>query len=391
VHSAAGGSDGLTRTEAAQIAYLDHAATTPMCAEAVAAMLPFLVEHYGNPSGGHAVARSALRALDQAREELARLLGASPGQLVFTSGGTEADNLAVFGVADAPVQGSVVCSAVEHPAVLEACRAAGGRTIAVDSRGVIDLDALAGALDESVRLVSVMLVNNETGVRQPLGDVVSLVREHAPMALVHTDAVQAFAWLDLVEATAEADLVSLSAHKFGGPKGVGVLVARDRVSGLKPILHGGPQERERRAGTQNLPGIVAMAAAAKATACDRVGANVLVNELATRLVEGIVGSLEGVYEAVRREDRIDAICNLGVEGIEAEELIVVLDELGVCASAGSACASGAIDPSHVLLAMGLRPQEAKRHVRLSLGHATTAADIDAALLAFPKAVERLRA
>jgi len=383
----------LTGTEAAQIAYLDHAATTPMCAEAVAAMLPFLAEHYGNPSGHHAVARAALRALDEAREELARLFGGSPGQLVFTSGGTEADNLAVFGVAaaaGAPAPGSVLCSAVEHPAVLEACRAAGGRTIAVDSRGVVDLDALAASLDESVRLVSVMLVNNETGVRQPLGAVVSLVHELAPMALVHTDAVQAFAWVDLAEAAADADLVSVSAHKFGGPKGVGVLVARDRVPGLRPILHGGPQERERRAGTQNLPGIVAMAAAAKATARDREGANARVSELAVRLVEGIVGSVDGVHEAVGRGDRIDAICNLGVEGVESEELLVVLDELGVCASAGSACASGAIEPSHVLLAMGMTPEEAKRHLRLSLGHATTAADIEAVLLAFPKAVERLR-
>lgn len=384
----------MTRTEAAPIAYLDHAATTPMCPEAVAAMLPFMAEHYGNPSGGHSVARSALRALDEAREELAALFGASPGQLVFTSGGTEADNLAVLGVAaaggGAPVPGSVLCSAVEHPAVLEACRAAGGRTIAVDTRGLVDLDALAAGLDESVRLVSVMLVNNETGARQPLEAVVSMVRERAPRALVHTDAVQAFAWADLAEATAAVDLVSVSAHKFAGPKGVGVLVARDRVGQLTPILHGGPQERERRAGTQNLPGIVAMAAAAKATERDRAGANIRVSELATRLVGGIVGSLAGVHEAVRRDDRIDAICNLGIEGVEAEELLVVLDELGVCASAGSACASGAIEPSHVLLAMGLSPEQAKRHVRLSLGHATTAADIDAALLAFPKAVERLR-
>lgn len=389
------GPDGLTASRVERIAYLDHAATTPMCAEAVAAMLPYLAEHYGNPSGGHAVARSALRALDEAREELARLLGAGPGGLVFTSGGTEADNLAVFGVLAGPdgacVRGSVLCSAVEHPAVLEACRAAGGRTIGVDGHGQIDLDALAEALDETVRLVSVMLVNNETGVRQPLDAVVALVHDLAPQALVHTDAVQAFSWIDLAEATAGADLVSLSAHKFGGPKGVGALLARDRASRLRPILHGGPQERERRAGTQNVPGIVAMAAAAKASARDREVAGVRVRDLATRLVEGLRGSLGGVHEAVRREDRIDAICNLGVEGVEAEELLVVLDELGVCASAGSACASGAIDPSHVLVAMGLTPQEAKHHVRLSLGHATTAADIDAALLAFPKAVERLRA
>jgi len=387
--AATGDPDRLTGTRGERIAYLDHAATTPMCAEAVAAMLPFLADHYGNPSGGHSVARFAQRALDEAREELARLLGASPGEIVFTSGGTEADNLAVAGFATGA--GTVVCSAVEHPAVLETCRTVGGRTVGVDRRGVIDLDALSGALDEKVRLVSVMLVNNETGVRQPLEAVAALVRERAPRALLHSDAVQAFAWLDVAELSAGVDLLSVSVHKFGGPKGVGVLVVGERASSLRPILHGGPQERERRAGTQNVAGIVATAAAARATARDREIAHRRVRDLATRLVGGILGSVSGVHEAVPRDDRIDAICNLGIEGVEAEELLVVLDELGVCASAGSACASGAIEPSHVLLAMGRSSEEAKRHVRLSLGHATTAEDIDAALAAFPKAVERLRA
>ncbi|MGA2804226.1 MAG: cysteine desulfurase family protein [Acidimicrobiales bacterium] len=370
-----------------QIAYLDHAATTPMRAEALAAMLPFLADSYGNASGSHSLARAARTALDGAREVLAGLLGASPGEVVFTSGGTEADNLALLGTVGGP--GTALCSAVEHPAVFEACRAVGGRVVAVDRRGVVDLDALADGLDERVRVVSVMLVNNETGVRQPLERVVSVVRERAPGAIVHTDAVQAFGWLDVAALTADADLVSVSAHKFGGPKGVGALVVRGGVV-LRPILRGGPQERERRAGTQNVAGIVAMAAAAEATARDREGAARRVRELSTRLVGGILEAVPGVHEAVPRPDRIDAICNLGVEGVEAEELLMVLDELGVCASAGSACASGAIDPSSVLLAMGLTVEEAKRHLRLSLGHATTASDIDAALAVFPEAVQRLR-
>jgi cysteine desulfurase len=384
----------LTGLPRARVVYLDHAATTPMCAEAVAAMLPFLGDGFGNPSGSHAVARAAQLALDDAREQLAVLLGAGAADVVFTSGGTEADNLAVFGTAAGP--GTVLCSAVEHPAVLEASLAAGGRIVAVDRRGVIDLDALADALDEKVRLVSVMLVNNETGVRQPLEAVVALVHERAPRALVHTDAVQAFGWLDVAALAASADLVSVSAHKFGGPKGVGALVTRPGVARaeagrLRPLLRGGPQERERRAGTQNVAGVVAMAAAAQTVARDRQVANGRVRELSTRLLDGIAGAVPGVHEAVPRGDRIDAVCNLGVEGVESEELLVVLDELGVCASAGSACASGAIEPSHVLLAMGQTREEAKRHVRLSLGHATTGADIDAALVAFPKAVERLRA
>ena len=182
----------------------------------------------------------------------------------------------------------------------------------------------------------------------------------------------------------------MSGHKFGGPKGVGALVVSERASGLRPVLYGGPQERERRAGTQNLPGIVAMAAAGAATARDREAAKARVGALATRLVEGICGAVPGVKEAVPRHDRIEAICNLAVEGVESEELLMVLDELGVCASAGSACASGAIEPSHVLVAMGCSPEQAKSHLRLSLGHASTTYDIDRALLAFPKAVERLR-
>jgi len=384
----------LTTKPRDRVVYLDHAATTPMCAEAVAAMLPFLVDGFGNPSGSHAIARAALRALDDAREQLARLLGADAGDIVFTSGGTEADNLAVSGMAAGP--GTVLCSAVEHPAVLEPCLAAGGRIVGVDRRGVIDLDALADALDEQVRLVSVMLVNNETGVRQPLETVVALVRERAPRALVHTDAVQAFGWLDVAVLAAGADLVSVSAHKFGGPKGVGALVvcsgaARGEATHLRPLLRGGPQERERRAGTQNVAGVVAMAAAAQAVARDRRAATRRARELSTRLLDGIAEAVPGVYEAVARDDRIEAVCNLGVDGVEAEELLLVLDELGVCASAGSACASGAIEASHVLLAMGRSTEEAKRHVRLSLGHATTGADIDSALLAFGKAVERLRA
>ena len=370
-----------------QIAYLDHAATTPMRAEALAAMLPFLADSYGNASGSHRVARAARRALDGAREVLAGLLGASPGEVVFTGGGTEADNLAVLGASGGPR--TALCSAVEHPAVLEACRAVGGRVVAVDRRGVVDLDALWDALDERVRVVSVMLVNNETGVRQPLEHVVSVVRERAPGAIVHTDAVQAFGWLDVAALTAEADLVSLSAHKFGGPKGVGALVVRGGTV-LRPMLRGGPQERERRAGTENVAGVVAMAAAAEATARGREEAVSHVRELSERLLAGILETVPGVHEAVHRPDRIDAICNLGVEGVEAEELLMVLDELGVCASAGSACASGAMEPSHVLLAMGLKAEEAKRHVRLSLGHATTASDIDAALAVFPEAVQRLR-
>lgn len=352
-------------------------------------MAPFFSERFGNPSGSHSLARSARQALEASREDLAAALGAGPGEVVFTSGGTEADNLAVHGLEAGP--GSVLCSAVEHPAVLEACRATGGVVVGVDRRGVLDLDRLAASLDDRVRLVSVMLVNNETGVRQPLGEVVSLVRERCPEALVHTDAVQGFCWVDLREPPArEADLVTVSAHKFGGPKGAGALVVRERARRLRPLLRGGPQERERRAGTQNVAAAVGMAAAATVVARGRAAVSAQVGELAGRLVDGIVSQVPGVHEAVPRPERVEAICNLGFEGVEAEELLMVLDELGVCASAGSSCASGALEPSHVLTAMGLSRSQARSHIRLSLGPATSGAEVTAALGAFPVAVSRLR-
>jgi cysteine desulfurase len=231
--------------------------------EAVEAMLPFLTDRVGNPSGAHVLARAARRAIDDVRDELADALGAKPGEVIFTGGGTEADNLAVTGVLRR--RGGVgVCTAIEHHAVLSPMEAQHGRLVGVDARGIIDLDALVAVLDPSVTLVSVILANNESGVIQPLAEVARLVRRHAPNAVLHTDAVQAFSWLDVAELAAPADLLSISAHKFGGPQGVGALIARDGVD-LEPLLLGGGQERDRRSGTQNVAGIVAMGAAARIT------------------------------------------------------------------------------------------------------------------------------
>jgi len=371
-------------------AYLDHAATTPMRPESLAAMVPYLTEHFGNPSGSHSVARRALVAIDEARDEVARCLGCEPGEVVFTSGGTESDNLAVLG-ASSPGPGTVLCSAVEHHAVLNACDARGGTTVPVDRSGVIDLDAMGEQLDDRVDLVSVMLVNNEVGTVQPLADVAALVRALAPRARLHTDAVAAVGWMDVAALTTVADLVSVSAHKFGGPKGVGALVVRGG-SRLDPVLHGGAQERGRRPGTHDVAGIVGMAAALRVATDARDDTVRRVGTRRDRLAAGLSTSIEDVRETVvHGAAKVASSCHLVVGGVDQEELLVLLDDEGVCASAGAACASGAIEPSHVLLAMGLSPVDAKSAVRFSLGYATTDDEIDHVLSVMPKVVERLRA
>jgi cysteine desulfurase len=370
-------------------AYLDNAATTPLCDEAREAMTPWLGTRFGNPSGSHAVARAARTAIDEARDAMAEALGAQPGEVVFTGSGTEADNLAVFGAHGAR-PGTVVCSALEHHAVLHPCEALGARVVPVTDAGIIDLDELADRLDQSVTVVSVMLANNEVGTVQPLDEVAPLVRTIAPRAVLHTDAVQAFPWVDIRSAAAPADLVSVSAHKFGGPQGVGALVVRAGTT-IRPMLLGGGQERELRSGTHNVAGIVGMAAAATAIAQGRRDTVARVSALRDRLADGILRVVPDSYESGRREDKIAGNCHVRFTGVESESLLVLLDEAGVCASAGSACASGALEPSHVLLAMGVPKDQALGSLRLSLGRTTTDSEVNFALSAVTASVARLRA
>jgi cysteine desulfurase len=369
-------------------AYLDNAATTPMHPEAVEAMLPFLRDRFGNPSGSHAVSREAKKALEEAREVVAACLGASPAEVVFTAGGTEADNLAVFGAAAAR-PGAVVCSAVEHHAVLHPTQALGGGLAPVLPDGTVDLDALRLVLGPEVSVVAVMLANNEVGTVQPLADVVAVARERAPHAVVVTDAVQAFPWVDVAGLAAGADLVAVSAHKFGGPKGVGALVVRRGVA-LRPMLHGGGQERDLRSGTHNVAGVVAMAAAMQAVVRDREATVARVGALRDRLADGLLAAVEGAAETGDRAGKVAGNCHLTFPGVESEALLVLLDGAGVCAAAGSACASGAVEPSHVLSAMGVPRERGLGALRLSLGPETTEADVDLALAAVPEAVARLR-
>ena len=374
------------------MAYLDHAATTPVRPEARDAMLPWLGDLVGNPSGAHRLARTARRALDDARDVFAELTGFGPGDIVFTAGGTEADALAVNGVLEA-AGGTAVCPATEHHAVLHAVEARAGRVVAVEPSGQVDLDALADALDDGVSLVSVMAVNNETGVVADLGTVVALVRERAPRAAIHTDAVQGLSWLDLPSATAGVDLLSLSAHKFGGPQGVGVLAVRPGTP-LRPQLLGGGQERGRRSGTQNVAGIVGAAAAARVAADTRDASMSRIGALRDRLADGLLTEIDGAVETAApggdRHGKVTGNCHLCIPGIEAEALLVLLEDRDVYASAASSCASGAQDPSHVLAAMGIDRALAAGSLRLSLGWSSTDDDVDTALAAVPAAVERLR-
>ncbi len=386
------------------LTYLDHASTTPLRPEVLEAMAPFFGVRFANPSGAHRAARDARAALEEAREQVATVLGAHPSEVVFTSGGTEADNLAVLGplaaaaADDDRTTAAVVCSAVEHAAVLAPARAAARRSLGgavrlelapVDGSGAIEVVGLEELLTADTAVVSVMLANNEVGTVQPVGTVVEAVRRLSPHAVVHTDAVQAAAWLDVAELAAGCDLVSVSAHKLGGPKGAGALVVRGGTR-VGPIIHGGGQEQDRRSGTHDVAGAVGLATALGAAASERKTEGPRVRALRDRLADGLLAAVPGAREGAARCGVLPGHCHLCIDGVEREELLVLLDDEGVCASAGSACASGALEPSHVLAAMGVGPSEARGALRLTLGRTTTDADVDRALSVVPRAVARLR-
>jgi len=372
-------------------AYLDNAAGTRLRPEALSAMRPWLEDGPANPTGTHRRARDARRAVDDARDVIADLLGVTSGEVVFTSGGTEADDLAVHGRM-AAAGGTAVCGATEHHAVLDPVLGLGGRVVPVDAGGGLDLEALAEILDGTpdVTLVSVMAANNETGVVQPLDVVAEVVARTAPSAALHTDAVQAAAWLDLRPLVTRAALVSVSAHKLGGPRGVGALVVRDGVS-LAPRLLGGGQERGRRSGTHDVAGIVGFAAAAAAGDADRAERTRATQARRDRLAAALVRDVPGARITADASVRLPSILHVTVEGLSSEELLFLLDREDVAASAASSCASGALEPSHVLAAMGIAAPRARGALRLSLGWCTTEAEIDHAAAVIPTAVARLLA
>jgi len=377
------------------LVYLDHAASTPMRPEAIAAMLPFLDVQFANPSGSHRFARQARAALDDARDVVAAVVGCHPGDVVFTAGGTEADNTAIVGTV-ARHGGTAVCAATEHHAVLHAVEQVGGVVVGVDRFGHIDLAELETVLARAaagegppVSVVSVMAVNNEVGTVNDIAEVAALVRRLQPSALVHTDAVQAACWVDLRTVTPHVDLMSLSGHKFGGPKGIGVLVVREGAT-FTPLLVGGGQERERRSGTQNVAGAVALAEALRLAHLEREAEGARIAGLRDALVDGLVAAVPNVLETVPRAHKVAGSAHVCISGVENEALLFLLDEAGVCASAASACAAGAMEPSHVLAAMGVDRAWASGALRLTLGRTTTAADVERAIAAVATAVARVR-
>ena len=375
--------------------YLDHAASTPLRPEVLEQMLPYLTGEQANPSSPHGPGRRARRAMDEAHEQLARSIGAQPRELIFTSGGTESINLAVKGAAWAGKASGhrIITTAVEHKAVLESClllEKFGFEVIVlpVDRYGRVDPDELTAALTDKVILVSLQWANNEVGTVQPLPELIARVRVQSD-ALVHIDAVQAAAYLPLDVVALEADLISLAAHKVEGPKGVGALWIR-RSKAILPQLHGGSQERYRRAGTEDVAGAVGMAAAFELAEAERATAVPRLAARRDRLAEAF-RSLDGFEMTGHPTERLPGLLSLVVADLTGDDIVMALDLEGIACSTGSACTTGSTEPSHVLTAMGYPPAEARGSLRLSLGRTTSDADVDHACALIPATVARLLA
>jgi cysteine desulfurase len=376
--------------------YLDHAATTPVRPEILTAMLPFLENTWGNPSSAHRVGRGARAGLEQAKRETAQALGVQPNQVIFTSGGTEADNLAIVGAALAAKAAGrpmhVVTTAIEHKAALASAHAVarfeGRETILpVDGRGLIDMDALDRALADGPCLVSVMWVNNETGVVQPMAEIGARCR--AAGVPLHTDAVQAFGKIPIDLEAVGAALCSVSGHKIGAPKGIGALIVRDRKI-IEAIIHGGGQQFGIRPGTENVAGAVAMGRAALLATQELAEHTARVGGLRDALAERLQAAIPELHINAADSPRAPHVLSISVPGTDAESLLMHLDLAGICCSGGSACSTGAIEPSHVLVAMGVDHALALGTVRFSLGHETREADIARVVEVLPGIVDKVR-
>ena len=381
--------------------YMDHAATTPVRPEALEAMLPYFTHRFGNASSLYTLAQESRRAVDEARESVARVLGCRTSEVVFTSGGSESDNTALKGAALALKQtgNHIITTSIEHHAILHTCQHledTGFRVtyLPVDRDGLVDADDVLNAVTDETILVSVMLANNEIGAIQPVADMARGVKEKAKAMgrtiVFHTDAVQAPGFLDIDVNALGVDMLSLSAHKFYGPKGVGVLYVR-RSTPFTPQQFGGAQERQRRAGTENVPGIVGAAVALRLAAEERESSSRHCQELRDSLIQGVQERIERVHLNGHPTIRLPNNVNFSFDGVEGEPILLGLDFAGTAASSGSACTSGALEPSHVLLALGLPADLAQASLRLTLGRDNTQEDVEHVLRVLPELVGRLRA
>ncbi|AFM42349.1 cysteine desulfurase NifS [Desulfosporosinus acidiphilus SJ4] len=375
--------------------YLDHSATTPVDPEVAALMMTYYTEKYGNPSSVHSFGREAKQALEEARRQVAELIGAEPSEITFTSGGTEADNLAILGSAEALSKKGkhIITSSVEHHAVLETCEYLEKNgfdltIIPVDEEGIVSVENIKKAIRPDTILITMMHANNEVGAIQPVAEIGKLAKEHG--IVFHVDAVQSLGKIPIDVKAMNIDLLTISSHKIYGPKGVGALYIRKGVR-VAPRIYGGGQEKKRRSGTENTPGIIGFG-----KACELAGQRIAedaqrLSKLRDKLLNGIVEKIDYVkINGPLGEKRLPNNVNVSIQFVEGESLLLSLDMLGIAASSGSACTSGSLDPSHVLLAMGLVHEIAHGSLRFTLGRQNTEEDIDYVLEQLPKIVERLR-
>jgi cysteine desulfurase len=375
--------------------YLDHAATTPVREEVFEAMKPFYGPRFGNPSSTHRWGREARAALDEARERVGRCLGARPDEICFTSGGTEGDNLAILGAwraLKAKGRTAVVTTPIEHKAILGAVHQASRegaeeRLLAMTVDGVVDLASFEELVDDSVAVCSIMWVNNEIGSIQPIPSLAEKAKQRG--ALMHTDAVQAFGKITIDAQKQQFDFLTISGHKFGAPKGIGALFIR-RGTALEPLMHGGTQDRGRRPGTENVAAAVGLARAAELTLTECEAHCARLRQLREKLEAGILARVPDAVIHGRGAERAPHIVNVSVPGTDSESLLMALDLRGIAASGGSACQSGSVTPSHVLTALGVRPELASAAIRMSLGSLTTDACIDRVIEVFPALVAKAR-
>ena len=380
--------------------YLDHAGTTPLDSKVLEAMVPYFTQHFGNPSSLHSVGQEARYALDEARERVAGVLNCRPREIVFTAGGTESDNAAIHGVATAlhETGNHIVTSSVEHHAVLHACQYLESQGfevtyLSVDADGMVQPEAVYNAINERTTLVTIMYGNNEVGTINPISEIAKSVNKRAEelsrTIVFHTDAVQAAGYLSLDVAELGVDLLSLSGHKFHGPKGTGVLYMK-RGSPYLPLIHGGGQERDRRSGTENIPGIIGLSLALEAADTVREETSQRCATLRDRIIDSVLQQIPGSRLNGHATQRLPNNANFSFTGVEGEPILLGLDVARIAASSGSACSSGSLEPSHVLLALGQSAEIARGSLRLTLGRDNTEDEVEYLLGVLVDLVQRLR-